>query len=122
MNSISLYRKDSGLVFQSVTGTETTLELNKQDDVSIGFVEGLYEPGLFYVLGGEAMARPENPATLSGSTLSNVPVPSTIHINNESYPCEESTVELEFAHPGEYRIRVESWPYLDKEFEIENPA
>ena len=75
-----------------------------------------------YVCGGTLTARPVCPARLDDLVLSRLPSPCLITINERDYPCETSTVELEFDQPGKYHIVVQAWPYLDKEFTIENPA
>src|SRR5690606_2744108 len=74
-----------------------------------------------YVSNGEVHPRPANPAHLDGMTLRDLPTPGTVHIGDAQYPYDEPVVELEFEHPGTYKVRVEAWPYLDKEFEVENP-
>lgn len=74
-----------------------------------------------YVSAGEVIARPDCPATLEGSQLTGLPVPSVITINGVAYPCEDDSAELEFDQPGSYQVVVSAWPYRDKEFTIENP-
>lgn len=95
-------------------------------------VDGAWEGDAHFVVSGEVRSRPKNPATLEGMALVNVPVPATIVIRDpvrdgnhpeagKAYPCNSATVELSFEHEGTYAVRVESWPYLDKEFTVENP-
>lgn len=69
-----------------------------------------------------ARSRPVHAARQScGAWLSGLPVPSLIAINRKEYPCDEANIELEFDQPGKYRIVVRAWPYLDMEFDLENP-
>lgn len=86
------------------------------------WVEGswLYKP--VYVLNGEVTDRPINPMVVSNNILSDMVHPCTIAINGTEYPCDEETAELDLFHPGIYKIKVTVWPYLDREFTIENPA
>lgn len=72
-----------------------------------------------YIHNGRLATRPEMPTDLNGLTLTDVPVPCLVYINREAYMTEDSTVELEFDQPGTYNIRLECWPYLDKEFTVE---
>ena len=71
---------------------------------------------------GQVVPRLENPAILQGRVLNDLPVPCEILINNRRYEATTETVELEFDQPESYRVSVQAWPYLDKEFTIENPA
>ena len=56
--------------------------------------------------------RPASPVSRTDLTLLDVPTGSTLYINGESYDAE-GTVELEFALPGTYSLRVECFPFLD---------
>lgn len=103
---------------------ETVMEVIKEMAV-MPFVEGDYfdEKDTKYVVDGVVVPRPENPSTLVGLDLANLPIPSEIIINGSSrYPCTDSTATLSFNLPGIYKIKVEAWPYLDKEFTYVNPA
>lgn len=78
---------------------------------------------LYYVKGDEELTlRPSQETVLEGNVISGIPVPATLSINKETYSVNESRVELDFDQPGSYKIRVESWPFLDKEFTFENPS
>jgi hypothetical protein len=59
---------------------------------------------------------------MEGLFIKNIEVPSLIYINGDRYIVDEPVVELEFDQPGTYKIRIESWPYLDKEFTYENTS
>jgi hypothetical protein len=104
-----------------LSGDEPVIELTKQMSTD-DWVDGEWYGKPFYVLTGEVVPRPENPATVSGQTLENVPVPATVIVNGTSYETNESIVELGFSQPGTYAVKVVAWPYLDKEFQVENPA
>lgn len=73
----------------------------------------------FYVKNGSVHLRPTMGAKLTGATVTGVPVPCAVHINSQRYECSDSTIELEFDQPGTYKVRLECWPYLDKEFTVE---
>ena len=75
-----------------------------------------------YVLEGIVTDRPANPATISGHNLSTLPIPCKIRIRTQTYDCTKDTAELTFNFPGTYPVIVSAWPYLDKEFSVENPA
>lgn len=85
-------------------------------------VEGNWYGQKVYVANGGVHPRPPNPAEFNGTRLTGLPANTIIYINNTPYACDDGYADLEFTHPGTYRIRVECWPHLDKEFTIENPA
>ena len=81
-------------------------------------VEGYFRPSTHYI----DLADPENPVPtgrptqstqLVGLTLTALPANATLHIDGQSYPLTDTTVELDFPLPGTYRLRVTCWPYLD---------
>lgn len=116
---ISFYN-ERGEFTGSVGSDEAGILLNKEHATQ-PWVDGDWYGKDVYVADGEVRPRPANPARLDGMTLRDLPTPGTIHIGDAQYPYDEPTVDLEFEHPGTYKVRVESWPYLDKEFDVENP-
>ena len=120
MREVSLH-DSTGRIHTLLSGDAVGIQ-NTLDNIPDGWVEGSWDTHTKYVSDGEVLDRPLNPATLSGLTLSNVPVPATLQIGNQFYECDEPTVELEFNLPGTYVVKLFSWPYLDKEFTVENPA
>jgi hypothetical protein len=118
--AISYYDED-GRITGEMTGDAAAVNLTKQLTTQ-PWVDGLLFNKNMYVLNGKAVARPDNPTTVSGQTLDNVPTPATIIINGTSYDINESRVELGFSQPGTYDVKVVAWPYLDKEFSVENSA
>jgi len=111
-----------GRFVQTLEGDADLVVAPTAQMIDLPYVEGGYGSD-HYAVDGEPQPRPTCPATLDGATLHNVPANSTITINDQDYDCEDGgTVDLEFNQPGTYRIRVTCWPYLDGEFEYENPA
>lgn len=116
---ISFYN-ERGEITGAIGSDEAGILLNKER-AEQPWVDGDWYGKDVYVADGEVRPRPANPARLDGMTLRDLPTPCTIHIGAQAYPCNDTVAELEFEHPGTYTVRVESWPYLDKEFEVENP-
>jgi len=82
-------------------------------------VLGTGDQAVHYIQDGVRTARPTNPSTLSGTTLSNVPNPSTVAINGKSYAVTDGTLEMSFPQPGTYAITVSSpFPMLPAKFSI----
>ena len=120
MNQESISFFDStGRITSTLKADAGTIQANK-DHFAGQWVAGEFYDTDHYVYSGAVMPRPYNPASLTGKVLTDLPVPSTIYVNGQPYDCLEPTVELEFDQPGTYRVRVECWPYLDKEFTVEN--
>ena len=117
--SITIYEKNTGKIKYFVEADSIHIKATK-DNLLDPWVEGVWDWQKYYVKNGKATLRKKNPCQVDGHKLFNVPVASDIWINEGKYCCDENTVELEFDQPGSYSIRVESWPYLDTEFEIEN--
>lgn len=85
------------------------------------YAEGSHGAGQ-YLVAGTVYDRPRNPAVLNGNLITGLAFGATIVINDAVYHCDDDHAELEFDQPGRYAIRVIAWPYLDKEFVLENPA
>lgn len=83
----------------------------QQDNIVVGRVD----PATEYVLDRTIVARPACPAVLTGATLSALPAPCVLAINDAVYQCDDDHAELSLP-PGEYRIKVSAWPYLDADF------
>jgi len=121
---VSFYTPDGpypGRIVQTVEGEFSRVIAPTAAARGLPYVLGAYGQD-HYVHNGAPQRRPACPATLEGNVLQNVPPASTLTINRKSYPCPDGVdVELEFDQPGKYRIRVTGWPYLDGEFDYENP-
>lgn len=120
MKIISFYDA-AGKIISTLTGTDESIELNITES-EYDYVEGDWYGKPVYVLNGVVTDKPANPATLNGMTLQNVPVPAKVKIGQEYYDTDEATVELSFPFAGTYNVTVIAFPYLDKEFQVENPA
>ena len=118
MEAITFYDPSDGRLLGWVEGDAETIRVNKM----LGsYIEGKYKETEHYVLNGVAVRRPSNPTYWEDGYLHDVPVSSVIHINEAQYPCPNGgSVEVEFDQPGQYKVKVESWPHLDQEFTIEN--
>lgn len=69
--------------------------------------------GYHYVANDAVTPRPAQATTLTGNTLTGLPIPATLWIDRASYAVEEAMVTLDLPVAGTYRLRVEAWPYLD---------
>jgi len=98
--------------------TDEAFHANQHKGLHLGQVDS----SKHYYPRGIVRDRPAQASTLKGTTLSDLPVPCTVLINGTPYKVDDGTAELSFSQVGNYHIVVRAWPYLDMEFDIENPA
>jgi hypothetical protein len=72
----------------------------------------------YYDLIDTVLPRPDNPTTINGHILSNLPIPSTIRIGSEEFLVEDGELEMAFDLPGTYTINVDSFPFQDATFGV----
>ena len=70
-----------------------------------------------WINNGAVCQRPENPASLNGLLISNIPIGSTLEIEGTEYPVTEVEVELELFAKRTV-VTLKCFPYLDKKWEI----
>ena len=112
------YYDESGKITGEVTGDTAAIELTKQM-TTLPWVEGEWFGKPVYVLDGEVLDRPACPAVLTGSVLTDLPVPCVIDINGTKYDCDEESADLDLG-AGSHTITVIAFPYLDGVFNVEN--
>ena len=117
MNAITYYLPN-GEIDSVLTGDASVIEATIEV-AELPWIESAWDRLTHYVLDGEAVDRPANPATLHGYTLENLPVPCTIMIKGQSFECTDTVCTLSFNFQGTYAVKVVSWPHLDKEFTVE---
>lgn len=117
MINVYIYKADSGEIVRSFYTTDPeSVALNTQPgEQAIEVDPSITNP---YVLHGVLTERPENPSTLNGTVIENVPVGATVSFGDQSYIVDDGTAELQFAFPGTYEIIVACFPYLTKTFEV----
>ncbi|WP_233236350.1 hypothetical protein [Bordetella sp. LUAb4] len=121
MGTFSFY-DDAGRIVMVSTVDRSLCDLIAAGSGGLRWIEGSADFATDYVANGVITPRPQNPATLDGTRLSNLPIPCTVIINGIEHECDDGWADLEFDQPGSYTVIVTEWPYLDKEFTVENPA
>lgn len=72
-----------------------------------------------YIVAGVITLRPPNPSSISGMKISNVPNPSNVTIDGGvPSAVTDGEIDLSFEQPGNYSVRVMSWPPLDAVFTV----
>lgn len=113
--AVSIYDPMTGRIIGTPRLPPKGLETYINDNVTMIFETG--DPLTQWVSGGELLDRPANPAILAGTLLNGLPQPCAIAINGTVYQCADDHADLSLP-PGEYRITVSAWPYLDANFTL----
>jgi len=117
MSAITFY-EPNGAISATLQGDEIVIEANKQAATE-NWIDGFWDSKKHYVLNGEAVLRPANPAVLTGLILSELPIPCVIDINGTRYDCSDESAELDL-DAGAHKITVIAFPYLNGVFNVEN--
>ena len=126
MNYI-LYDKITGEILQ--TGVCTPADFSSQLQVAgRALLEGIANDMTQYIVTGTVADKVENPATIDKTEISadgidvatilDLPDFTTIWFDGTEYVVTDGIFEFTIDTPGEYVIRCESFPYLDKEFTV----
>jgi hypothetical protein len=113
-----IYNGQNGQIVRSFFSTDIeAIALNLRDGEQA--IEGNPVIKNPYVVDGALTERPENPATLNGSVIKNIPLGAVVSFEEQSTIVDDGTAELEFPFAGTYQVTVSCFPYLDKTFEVE---
>lgn len=121
MISVYIYDSQTGEIRRSFFTTDPdAVALNLLDgEQAIEVDDTIANP---YVLHGTLAERPENPATLNGMVIENIPAGAIVTFDEQSYTVDDGTAELQFPFPGTYSVTVSCFPYTTKTFEVEYAA
>lgn len=81
-------------------------------------IEGEADDAMHYIRDGLVTDKMAIAATLSGTTISGLPIPATVTVEGVRYDVTDGVAELSFNLPGTYQVKVEALHYLPKTFEI----
>lgn len=121
----------SGRIIQTGVVPDSMLELQGDPDNGRYVKEGVADGDTQYVLADQLVGRPVSPALASATSvrangvdevmLWQVPAGARISVQGPqamSGTADGSNVILTFATPGSYVVRIEQFPYQDKEVSI----
>lgn len=125
-----VFHDASGRVTKCMSCRATTAALNLRDGetcIERAWVDGATQ----YIVDGEPVPRPPNPAAINKTqldadgadeaVLTGIPIGSTVDILGpvtSSTQVDDGDLEITVDVPGVYRITVQSFPELDKEFTL----
>lgn len=126
MKKYLAYYQATGKVRSSFSCPESMLEKTLEGKPGCDALESVANPENVWVDLSDKSVQPkiDNPATLSGMTLSNLPLPCTVTMRGptsaEAY-VEQDGLTLDADVPGRYRVTVvaDHPKYYDAEFEVD---
>lgn len=117
MNYITEYESETGRIVASHSG-QGVMWVTKKPLIS--WVRANSDIYYDYVLHGEVVPRPVNPASLVDGVLRGVLAGSEVVIDSIVYVADGTDISLEFGSVGTYLITIECWPFLtwEKSYEV----
>lgn len=128
-SAFTLYDQSTGSIVATVRCEASFID--QQLRPGQGYVAGAFKHADHYVVAGDAVPRPENPATLDVptiaadgvdvATVSGIPTGTLATIDGPTIaaiPVDDGSLELTADVPGTYTVRLESFPEKVKEFTV----
>ena len=117
ISSYIIFNKSTGEISRSVVSTLDLVqyELSEYED----YIEHIrVDDTLYYVVNKNITPRPTFSERILGTTVDNLPIPTTVTTNGNSYTITDGSAELSFSLPGTYKVYLSSFPYQDKVVEV----
>ena len=119
MSDKTVYDPRSGRILRTITGSA---DLPSQAFDGEAELDVFGNAASHYVLNGKITERPVLPVTQSGRTLT-VPKNTRFSVRGPASAegvCADGVLEFAFPEPGTYTVKLELFPYLDKEIRFES--
>lgn len=117
MNLI-IYAQATGQILRSVSCPEDMIALQYDPATEAYLEHDQVDDAVLYIVDGEIVDRPVFEEIVVGTTIANLPNPTTIIANNQSYEVTDGVAELSFTYPGAYYVMLISFPYQDKSVKV----
>ena len=116
---VVIYNKTDGRILRTVECTPNLLPYQYDEELE-NYLEiySTVDDSKFYVHESNIIERPTFSESITGTTVSNLPIPTTVVANGVSYLVDDGEAELSFSLPGTYQIKLSSFPYQDKLIEV----
>lgn len=118
MTEITVYTE--GKIIRHVICPDFMVEIQCKEGES--YVEGNYSSDSYYIEDGIPKLRPDRQPTVSTTEvlangvdevmITNLPIPARVTIDEQIVEIDDGELVMTFDTPGEYKIKVESFPYL----------
>jgi hypothetical protein len=106
---------NQGRIISTVYGDLSLVSLDQWSNLNS--LDELGDKDNDWVFKNKILPREQNPATILGFTISNIPCAGTLKIDDVEYQISGSTVDLELPS-GFYKVTLDCFPYLPKEFKV----
>lgn len=114
-----VYDLNSGNILRFIEAPESMITYQYTEGTEgIVLYSGIISDMEFYILNETVTPRPTFSESISGTTISGLPIPTTVLVEGIPYTITDGSAELVFSLPGTYKIKLSSFPYQDKEVEV----
>lgn len=108
MNVVTTYWPSTGEIDRVVKSSDV---IHPEMLNGLPFVEGEFEHADYYVLDGQAAARPAMPCTIAGRTISNIPPGSRVCVGQTVYIVDDGVAVLTCDQKVKLEVSVAKFPY-----------
>lgn len=119
--NVVIYKISSGEILRCVTCPEDMVTFQYNSETESFIEHDRVDDAVFYILSGMIEPRPEFEEVISGTVISNLPVPTTVIANGVSTVVSDGEADLEFDQSGTYLVQLYSFPYVEKTVEVTQP-
>lgn len=116
MPEYTLYNATTGAITSRIFVSEQDLNINIPEGQQ--YIPGYYDALEYYISNGVPLKKQKMNVTISGNTISGLPIPSVATIEGQSYTITDGVMILDTTMPGPYKVHLSSVPYLDYEVTI----
>ena len=118
MTEITVYTE--GKIIRHVICPDFMVEIQCEEGES--YVEGNYSSDSYYINESLPIERPDMQPSISKTevladgidevVIINLPIPATVNVKEQIVEIDDGELVMTFDTSGEYKIKVESFPYL----------
>ena len=106
----TLYKLATGEMDATITCQQETAGINTP--AGFGRVDGAWDSQKYYVANGVVTAKTSMSPVVTGSTISNLPIPCTVEVEWVVYQVDDGVFEFSSPLPGPYKWIISAVPYL----------
>jgi hypothetical protein len=105
---------EEGRILRNISCPPSMIEAQLSEGEDYIESQKIVDDTLFYVQNLFILQRPLFSEFVEGTTITNLPVPTTLLVEGTSYETTDGIAELSFSIPGTYSVTLQSFPYQDK--------